>query len=200
MTVVAVVTTGDVIDVFARCSNAVMAAAAIAQYLRMINCDHRFPDRGGVAVLADICCQGMQRTFAGCISPVMAARTIGHDVGMVEVGRHPGNCRMAVITDIPCSNVTRMLALSSCTVMAVAAAAYYLGMVDKRNRFPAGRAVTIFANIRGLNVHWALARRIHAVVATNAIANNAAVIEHSRNPGSRVMAIVALIARGHVIK
>jgi len=68
---------------------AVMAAAATAQHLCMINAiGWRKRDRV-MTVLTDIGRLNMRRILAGRVGTVVATRAIARDVDVVEVGRYP---------------------------------------------------------------------------------------------------------------
>ena len=84
---------------------------------------------------------------------------------------------MTVIAIGAAGNVCRVLAGGYYAVMAGAAATEHLRMVYGINRHPDIRVMAVFANISRLNVREVLAGGFDAVVATDAVANNACMIE-----------------------
>ncbi len=71
-------------------------------------------------------------------------------------------------------------------------------MIDGDCRRPDGIVVAVFADICRLNVRWAFTGRIGAVVASDAVTRNVHVIEVCRQPASRRVTIVAVIAGSDV--
>ncbi len=86
-----------------------------------------------------------------------------------------------------------MLPGRSSSVMAGSAGSEDMCVVDRSCRIKSEGAVAVFANIARLNMCRALARGSAAIVARNAIAVNTGVIKVRRQPGSRAVAVVALI-------
>ena len=84
---------------------------------------------------------------------------------------------MTVIAIGAAGNVCRVLAGGYYAVMAGAAATEHLRMVYRVNRHPDIRVMAVFTNISRLNVREVLAGGFDAVVATDAVANNACMIE-----------------------
>ena len=84
---------------------------------------------------------------------------------------------MTVIAISATCNVCRVLACGNYAVMAGAAGSEYLCMVYRVNRHPDIRVMAVFTNISGLNVREVLAGGFDAVVAADAIANDAGMIE-----------------------
>ena len=79
---------------------AVVTRRTRAKHLVVINADDWGPDIGAVAVLANIGCQRMQRTFAGRVGAVVTVYAITRDVRVIEIGRQPGNGGVAIIAVI----------------------------------------------------------------------------------------------------
>lgn len=77
--------------------------------------------------------------------------------------------------------------------MARAAGTKDLSVVNSQHRHVRHSAVTILANVCCLHVRWPLADGSDAIVAGDAIANDADVIEKGRQPTANIMAVVALI-------
>ena len=84
---------------------------------------------------------------------------------------------MTVIAISATGNVCRVLACGYYAVMARAASSEYLCMVYRVNRHPDIRVMAVFTNISRLNVREVLAGGFDAVVATDAITNDARMIE-----------------------
>ena len=196
--VVAAIAARDVQRVFASRSDAVMTGAATAQNLRMIDGDYGRPDGPTMAVLADVCCLNMHRSFASCFRTVMAAHAIANDVRVIEVRRSPGDSSVAIVAVIAARDMRRIFPFCGEAVMTGAATSQHLRVVYRKHRLPRRRAVAIFANSRRLDMSWTLSACSNAVVAANAITENVAVIEDSGYPRDRVVAIVALIAGRNV--
>ena len=84
---------------------------------------------------------------------------------------------MTVIAISAACDVRRVLACGYYAVMAGAAGSEYLCMVHRVNGHPDIRVMAVFTNISRLNVRQVLAGGFDAVVATDAIANDASMIE-----------------------
>ncbi len=85
MTVVAGVATRNVRRVLAGGNDAVMAGAAIADYLGVIDGKHRGENSCVVAVLTDIRCLNVGRVFTGCVRAVVTAGTVAGDIKVIEI-------------------------------------------------------------------------------------------------------------------
>ena len=84
---------------------------------------------------------------------------------------------MTVIAIGATCNVCRVFACRYYAVMAGAAGSEYLCMVYRVNGHPDIRVMAVFTNISRLNVRQVFAGGLNAVVATDAIANDACMIE-----------------------
>ena len=84
---------------------------------------------------------------------------------------------MTVIAIGATGNVCRVLACGYYAVVAGAAGTEYLCMVYRVNRHPDIRVMAVFTNIGRLNVREIFAGGFDAIVATDAVANDACVIE-----------------------
>jgi len=177
MTVITGIVTGDVCRVFAGCGDAVMAGATDADDVCVVNGKHRYEHIGVVAVFADITCLNMLRILTGRIHTVMAIDAIARNVQVIEIRGQPGNGRMTVVASIATGNVRWVFAGRGDAVMTRAAGANDLQMVDRRRRRKHIRAVAVFADVAGLNVHRILAQGIRTVVATKTIINDVYVVE-----------------------
>ena len=118
---VAVVTGVAALDmrrVLARCDRAVVARAAGADDLRVIDNVGRRPDHIVMAVLAEIARIDVSGALARRLYTVMAARAVVDDIGMIEVGRYPCVGCVAVVAIIAAADVRWVLAGSNSTVVA----------------------------------------------------------------------------------
>ena len=87
---------------------------------------------------------------------------------------------MTIVAGIAACDVGRMLAGGSDAVVAGTTIADYLGVIDSNRRYPYRRAVTIFADVRRLYVCRALAGRLRAVMAADAVSEDIHVREIRR--------------------
>jgi len=85
------ITARDVRRILAGCGNAVMAGAAGAKNLSVIDSICRCPDAGIVAVLADVAGLKMRRSFTGGIRAVVAVYAVVRDVRVIEIRRKPAD-------------------------------------------------------------------------------------------------------------
>ena len=127
----------------------------------------------------------MQRTLAGCVGRVVAANAVIHNIGMVEIRRHPGHRRMTVIAIVAAGHMGRVFADSRDAIVAGVAGSAHLCVIDRVGGYPDVRCMAIFANIRGPNVSWVLACRVGAIVAAGTISRDVHVIEIRRQPAKR---------------
>jgi hypothetical protein len=72
-------------------------------------------------------------------------------------------------------------------------------VIDGNNGLPKVRAVAVFTDIRGQNVHRAFAGSVYTVVAAHTVACDVYVIKVGRYPGDRGMTVIAVIAACNVI-
>ena len=91
VTVVAIITAGDMCRVFTDGRDAIMTGSTGAQYLRMVNRESRRPYIGVVAVLTNIACEYMCCVLAGCFDAVVAANTVTRDIYVIEISRQPAS-------------------------------------------------------------------------------------------------------------
>lgn len=198
VTVLTVVTAGDVCQGLAGRDDAIMACAASAKHLRVVDRIDRHPDIGVVAVLANIRRLDVRGAFAGSRNTVVATETVSSDANVIEIRRQPAGRRMTVVAVVATCNVGRILSGCGYAIVAGAARAQNLGMVNRIGGHKYIRVVTIFANIGGLYMCQSLAHGSNAVMAAEAVANNADVIEVCRPPRNRGVAVVAGIATSNM--
>ena len=150
--VVAVVAGADMRRVLAGCDDAVVAAAARADDLRVVDGERWYPARRAVAVLAKIRGLDVLGVLARRVEAVMAARTTGGDACMVEHDGYPCRSRVAVVALFAGLWMARRLAGGGDAVVAVAAAALGGRVIHVGDRAPCRRRMAVGANIRGRNV------------------------------------------------
>lgn len=80
MAIVAIIATGNMRCVFTGRRNTIMAGAAGAQYLRVVDCCGRRKGYCAVAVLTDVCCLYVCRTLARGTGAIVAADAIAQNV------------------------------------------------------------------------------------------------------------------------
>jgi len=177
VTIVTGVVAGDVSRVFAGCGNAIMTGAADADDLRVVNSKYGHKNIGAVAVFADVARLNMRRALSGSVHAVMAVDAAARDIDVIKVRRQPRDGRMAIIAVIAAGDMGLVFAGGRDAVMTGAARANDLRVVDRRHGRKHIRAVAVFANVAGLNVHRVLAGGLGAVVATEAVIDNVYVIE-----------------------
>ena len=83
---------------------------------------------------------------------------------MVELGIIPRVSVVAVFTGITAGDVVCRLTLGDCTVVTRAARAEHGIVVDPSHVLECRGRVTIFADIRGVNVRGIFARGVHTIV------------------------------------
>ena len=100
---------------------------------------------------------------------------------------------MAVVAVDATRNMRCVLAQRGNAVVAGATSSQHLRVIDRGDWNERTRAVTVFADICCLHVYRDLAGRGSAVMAADAIAENAGVVEIRREPACRIVTIFALI-------
>lgn len=159
MAVVAVVAAVDVILIFPGCLHAVMARAAGAQDLRVVNGKYGGKHIGRMAVFTNVARLNVRRSLARRVSTVVAAEAVARDVDMVEVRGQPANRRMTVVAVVAAGDVIQVFPGGREAIMAGAARAQNLRMVDHVRRRPDVAVVAVLAHIGGLYVRQVLAGR-----------------------------------------
>lgn len=135
----------------------------------------------------------MRKTLAGRFDTVVAAHAVADDVEVVEIGGQPPNRRVAVIAICAAADVSCMFASRRHAVMAGTASTQDLRVIDRGDWNERNRAVTVFADICCLHVCWAFASCGNAVMATDAVPENAGVVKIRREPACRIVTILALV-------
>jgi len=186
--------------ILARRLHAIVARRTGPDDLIVIDSDDRAPCGGAVAVLADICRQHVCRMLPGRVDAVVAAEAVVRNVDVVEVRRCPGDGCVAVIAVVATRDVRRVFPGRDDTIVTRKAAAEHLRMVHDVDRRPNHVAMTVFANVRGQDVHWSLAGGFHAIVTTDAVAGDVDVVEVCGGPGDGRMAVVTIVAARDVIE
>jgi len=192
--VVAVIAAINVCRVLASCRDAVMAGAANAHNLRVVDSEYGREHICVVTVLAHVGRLNVRRTFARGFRAVVAVDAVTGDVDVIEVSGQPAGGRVTVVASVAAGDVGWILAGRGKTIMAGATSTRNLRMVDSVCRRKRVGVVTIFADGRSRNVRCVLASSISAIVAVAAISDDIDVIEIGRYPTGRRMAVVAVIA------
>ena len=202
--VVAVVATGDVRRVFAGCGDAVVAAAARADDLRVIDGERRQPPGRGVAVFAEVRRLNVFRVLARCVETVVAARTATVDPSVVEHDGDPRRAGMAVIALFTRLRMAGRLAGGDDTVVTIATAAFCRGVIHVGDRAPCRRRVAVRAQVCGrymvnglrrcldrancrVAVHAGRVRTLEGTARVAAFAGHVGVSAVKRKPGAEMI-------------
>ena len=198
--VVAVIAARDMLRMFAGRYRSVVAGAAGADYLGVVDRDDRRPDRVGVAILTDAGRVDVRRRLAGRRQAIVTARACVDDIRVIEIHRRPADRRVAVVAAIATLNVLRMLAGRDRAVVAGEADTDDLRMVDGHHRGPCGDGVAVLADVRRLDMIRVFARRVETVVTTVAVAGHADMVEYDRDPRIGGVAVITLLAGRRVAR
>ena len=180
MTVIAGITTGDVRRVFAGGGDTIVAGAAGAKHLRVIDSVRRHPQGVVMAVLAEVGCTDMGQVFTGRLSAVMTRRTVAGDPGVIERRRQPGSRRVTVITGITTGDVGWVFAGGGDTIVTGAAGAKHLRVIDGVRRHPQRVVMAVLAEVGCTDVGQVFAGRLSAVMTRRAVAGDPGVIKGGR--------------------
>ncbi len=133
-----------------------------------------------MAIVAGIAAGNMRRMLADSSDTVMAGTATADNLGVID-GDHrcPYRRVMAIFTNIGRLYMRKVFAGCVRSVMATDTVTGDVYMIEVC-WYPCGRDVTVVTGVAAGNVGWVLAGRADAVVATNAIADHAEVIENSR--------------------
>ena len=130
----------------------------------------------------------------------MAANTVVHDVGVVKIGRSPGNGCVAVVAVIATRDMCGMFASSGRAIVAGTARSNNLSVIHGECRNPGIRRVAVLANIGGLNVRCVFTGRIGTIVAAKTVTRNIYVIKVCGEPADGGMTVLAVVATTYVIR
>jgi len=134
MTVVAGIAAGDVRWVLTNCSKAIVARAARAEDLGVVNGHHWRKYISRMAVFADVGCIYMPHILAGRLGAIVTAYAITHDVQVIEIRGQPAKCAVTVIAGFATGDMPLIFAGCSSAVVAGAACADDLGVIDDHCR------------------------------------------------------------------
>ncbi len=194
VTVIAIVAACDMTLVFAAGGNTVVAGAAGAKDLGVVDNHDGHENVGRMAVFADICRLRVGYAFPCCITAVVAIYAIGGNRGVIEGCRQPGSCRVAVIAGIAAGDVCGMLAGGNDAIMTVSTTAKYLRVIDSHHRRKYVGRMAVLTHICCLYVRRIFAGRIRAVMTGRTIAGDIQVIEICWQPADRTMTVSAIVA------
>jgi len=147
---------------FANRLHAVVATDTSSQHLRVIYPEKRCPERGRVAILADIGRLHVRRTLAGSVEAVVTGKAIARDIAVVEHGRDPGCARMTIVAAVAGGDVIRCLPCCLEAVVTATATACHRRMIHKGDGTPGSCRVAIVANRRRSHVINWLRRRANS--------------------------------------
>ena len=117
MTVVTAVAARNMGRVFARRRQAVMAGAAGADNLVVVDSECWHPDIRVMAVFASIGGLNVVRRLASRFDSVVTAEAVPRDVDVIEVRRQPGDRRVAIVAIVATRYVSCVLASGSHAVV-----------------------------------------------------------------------------------
>lgn len=150
--IIAIVTAGDMRQMFAGCDYAVVAEGATSQYLRMVYDISGRPDDVVMTILADVSCLNMQRTLTLFVDTVVTIHAVAGNIDVIEVCGCPGKRRVAIIASGAACDVVCILAGRSGAVVASTTAAKNLCVIDLVSRVPYGGVMAVGAVISGRNM------------------------------------------------
>ena len=133
-----------------------------------------------MAVLADIRRLNMVRVLTDSLCTIVTTDTVTRDVQVIEVCRQPANRAVAVVTGIAAGDMRRVLANGNGAIVAGDASANYLGVIDGQYWRKNIRRVTVFADVRCLNMRLVFANGIRTVMAAGTVASDIDVIKVRR--------------------
>ena len=136
----------------------------------------------------------MSQTLAGRLDSVVAVTATADDIGMIENRRNPCIGSMAVVTVVATRKMRRSFTRRDDIVMTRHTSSDDLCMVYRNSRLPERGVVTVLTGIRRLNMRHVFAGCFVAVMTVETISNIISVIKYGRNPGDRLMAVVAGLA------
>jgi len=196
MTVVAGIAAGDMRQSLAGSGKAIVAGTTGPDYLGVIDGHDGRKCVRRMTVFADVRRFHMSRVLADRFRTVMTAETVAANIDMVKVGRQPTKRAMAVVAGRTTGDMGWVLAGRNDPIVARATGPDNLAVIDRHDRHKDIRRMTIFADIRRLNVRQTLTGCIGTIVATDAVAADVDVIEVGGNPADRTVTVIAGIFAG----
>ena len=170
----------QMIQVFARRDNAVMAGTARTDYLHVIDNVYRGEGIRIVAVLTNNGCLYVSRVLTCRGGSIVTATAVVEDIRMIEVRRQPGGACVAVVAACAARDMCWIFTGCRNAIVAGAAFAQHLSVINRDCRCPNIRAVAVLADVRRLYVREVFACGFNAVVAANAVAANVNMIKIRR--------------------
>lgn len=153
------------------------------------------PGHRGVTVVASVAACDVGRVFTGCRDAVVAGAACAQNLGVIHAHcRRPYRRTVTVFANVGRLNVCGRLAGRLSAVVAADTVTDDVHMTEDRWR-PRDSRVAVITLVATADVRWMFAGRGKTVVTTDAITEYAGVIEYGRQPGVRIMTIVALITR-----
>ena len=165
MTIFAVVATGDMRCRLTFCDCAVVARATGAEHGVVVDSRHVLECRGRMAILADVCGIDVRGIFARGVHTVVAGGAVARDCAVIELGIAPRVGVVAVVASVRTLYVRGGFSLSNRSIVTGATGAQYRVVINPRHILECRGRVTVFADIRGVNVRGIFTRSVHAVVA-----------------------------------
>lgn len=126
----------EVPGVLSRRNRAVVAGRTGTEYLVVINGRYRLPGIRAMAVFADIRRLHVQWAFTGRIGSVVTAEAVVDNIGVVEIGRDPGNRRVAIVAVVATRYVRGVFPCGRYAIVAGVTGADDLGVIDCEYRGP----------------------------------------------------------------
>jgi len=166
------------VDVLARGRGAVVAGAANAHDLRVVDGVRRRPGHVVVAAFAEVGrVEVRQRVLARRADTVVAADAIAGDVDVVEVGWQPARGRVAVVAGVAGLDVVGVLARGCGSIVTGATQSHDLQMVDGYCRGPLDAVVAVSADVGRVDVRRVFAGGYSAIVTRTADANDFGMVD-----------------------
>jgi len=148
VTVITIVAAGNVSRVFAGRCDAVMAGAAGAQHLCVVDRDRRLERDCAMAVLAYVCRLHMSRALARGVGAIVATNAVSDDARMIEYSWEPGSRAMAVVALVAGRDMSGSLPGRLDAVVAADTTASYGRVVHESDHGPARCYMTVGAFTR----------------------------------------------------
>lgn len=183
---------------FALGSCPIVATRTGAYHLIVINPQCRLERAGTMAGLTSIGGANMGGTLAPRRSATdVAAHAVVYDTGVIErCGGQPRHRGVANIAFRGRPHMIGRLTFGDGAIVAACTHAYNLVVIHSTDLGKRHRVMTCFTHVCRANVLRVLAGGLHAVMATDTISRNPAVVESRRRPGNGRMARVTLLGSG----